>query len=218
MRCFLFLIPLLWGFSKLNAQKIQMGMSLYLDYNLYHRYQKPDFLSPERESAGQLLNLLPLGGFGFWIGQAGSFTVGIEGGLDYMPFSIDLQEYKGLGAVSFPLLLRATQPFAPWAEISPFVGVGIGLQWNRIDLYGRPSGAALGLNNYFKTQVVELSIGLGRGWQPTTRQTGLLAFYARIGKAAEGAHTLNFGLRAKLLINRNPPLPNKKQDPSSYAI
>lgn len=193
--CFFF------SLASLNAQRLQMGMSLYLDYNLYHWSQKPNSLSPEQESAGQLLNLIPLGGFGLWIGRAGSTTLGVEGGIEYMPFSFDTKDYKGMGAVSFPVLLRLTQPFSPQAGISPFIGLGAGLQWNRIDLYGRPSGSQVALNPYFQTRVVELSLGMGSGWHLDEKQTGLIAFYVRMGNSPEGAFSMNMGLRAKLLIN-----------------
>lgn len=189
--------------NALNAQRLQMGLSLYLDYNLYHWYQKPSTLSAEQESSGQILNLIPLGGFGLWIGRAGGTTLGIEGGIDYMPFSFDTKDYNGMGAVSFPVLVRLTQPFSPQAGLSPFIGLGAGLQWNRIDLYGRPSGSVRALNPYYQTRVVELSLGMGSGWHIDEKQTGLIAFYVRIGNSPEKAFSMNMGLRAKLLINPN---------------
>jgi hypothetical protein len=217
MRFFILPISLILVFcTQLEAQKLQMGMSFYLDYNLYHWYKKPASLSPETESAGQILNLLPIGGMGLWIGRAGSTTLGIEGGIDYSPFSFDTKEYKGMGAVSFPVLVRLTQPFAPQQGISPFFGVGAGLQWNRIDLYGRPSGSQTALNPYFQTRVIEFSLGMGSGWHIDERQTGLIAFYARIGNSPDQAFSMNFGLRAKLLINPNAdkvrPIPPRPED------
>lgn len=200
----LFLLILIFFSGALAAQRrIHTGVSMYLDYNLYHWYKKPTSISPEGHSSGQVLNILPIGGLGLWIGYPGGSTLGIEGGIDYMPFSFDTENFQGLGAISFPVMLRLTQPFQPQKGISSYIGVGGGLQWNRTELYARTLAAKQIFNPYFQTIVGELSLGVGAGWRADEKQTGLLAFYARVGSSIEKAWTLNFGLRAKLIINPN---------------
>lgn len=210
------------GLPAIFAQKIRAGYSLYLDFNLYHWYKTPINSVPNTKSAGQLLNLFPIGGFGVWMGVPGSATLGLEGGMDYMPFSFDTKEKNGLGAVSFPVLLRWTQPFKSQSGIAPFLGFGIGEQWNRIGLYARPSAVAQDPHPYFRTYIAELSLGMGAGWHADEKQTGLLAFFARVGSAPDKAWTLNFGLRAKLLINptskKAVPVPPKKVEKQYQTI
>jgi hypothetical protein len=189
------------------------GVSMYLDYNLYQWYKKPTSISPEGRSSGQVLNILPIGGLGVWIGYPGGSTLGLEGGIDYMPFSFDTEDFQGMGAISFPVMLRFTQPFQPQKGISSFIGVGGGMQWSRTELYARTSAVKQILNPYFQTIVAELSLGIGAGWRADEKQTGLLAFYARVGGSFDKACTLNFGLRAKLIINPNAHKAELPKDP-----
>jgi len=187
--------------APLSAQRIQVGLSMYLDYNLYHWYKKAASHSTLSHSSGQILNLLPMGGMGVWVGKSNGLTIGLEGGLDYMPFSFDTQNYKGLGAISFPVLMRFTQPFSSKSSIAPFLGVGLGVQWSRTEIYAHPSSIIVPINPYYRTFVAELSIGIGSGWIADSKQTGLIAFFIRIGSDGGQAFTLNTGIRAKLILN-----------------
>lgn len=208
---------LIWG--KEAKTQLHIGMSMYFEYNLYQWYQKPTTISPIHRSTGQVFNVLPSAGMGVWVGRSDRFFVNIEGGMDYMPFSLDLEEYGGLGAISFPVVARAILPFSGDKGISSFVGLGFGVQWSKNELYAYPKGQQPTTNPFYATLVAEVTMGVGMGWDTDDKNTGMIAVFSRFGFAAEYALTFNCGLRAKILYN--PTAKPKKRpldQPKTYQV
>lgn len=100
----------------LKAQ-IQLGYNLHLGLNLYD-YQKMgvDQRYQENDSEGQVLNILPSLGLGFWLGNARQLTLGLQGEMEFLPFRLNTADYKGMGAWQTPVSLRLAFPL--WRQHS----------------------------------------------------------------------------------------------------
>ncbi|MCP4440764.1 MAG: hypothetical protein GY810_17720 [Aureispira sp.] len=218
IRTILLTFSLLVGGQAVQAQ-LHLGFSAYLNYSLYQWYQQPTTISSSHRSVGQAFNVLPTGGLGFWVGRPNAFFLNIEGGIDYAPFSLDLEEYSGLGAMALPVVARGIIPFDGDKGLSSFVGVGFGVQWSKNGLYRYPNNIKPAYNPFYATVVAEVNLGFGAGWDTDDKGTALMALYFRVGIAAHAALTFNSGLRAKLLYN---PMAEPKKlpvnPPKTYQV
>lgn len=153
----------------------------FADFNVYHWYQQPYVQFDGRtENVGQTLNLIPGIGTGFVMGKKTTALLVVEAGIKYMPFSLDVAEYDGIGALSFPVLASMRFPI----KRAMFLQVGAGIQWSRINLF-QPKDAPR--SAYFATYVGELSIGV--------EEAAYLLYFTRIGYHPNGATTIDLGIR-----------------------
>lgn len=218
IRVILLILSLLY-LSKGTKAQLHIGGSVYLEYSLYQWYQQPTTISATHRSVGQVLNVLPAGGFGVWVGKPNAFYLNIEGGIAYHPFSLDLEEYSGLGALAIPLVARGIVPLDGDKGLSSFVGGGFGVQWSKNGLYCYPNNQKPTHNPFYATVVAEVNLGFGTGWNTEDKRTALLTLYFRVGVAAHAALTFNSGFRAKLLYN---PVTKSKllrfKKPKTYQV
>jgi opacity protein-like surface antigen len=140
----------------------QVGYGLTLKTELYSRYKNPpdQIASPSAGSA--LLNL----GIGpkIWFG-GDNISFSPEASVVFSPFALSTKDYKGLGALSFPIMAKLH-----FLGMSNFnrdgkfgFAVGGGIQYTRTELFGlNDSFAEQGVNRkYFKTYIVEADFGFG---------------------------------------------------------
>ena len=108
------------------------------------------------------------------------------------PFSLALNDYKGLGAVSFPVMAKLNfQGLSALNREGKFgFSIGAGIQWSKTELFGlKNSFEEQGVSrDLFKTYILEAAYGFG--------MSGFtLHAFVRYGwNKGTDANTLNFGI------------------------
>ncbi len=195
-------------FSSLFAQEsttdigLSIGPVLSLDWSAYHWYQKPQSqaISANR-SAGQVLNVMPGARLGLIFNFDVSYSSGrlnyyddfyllLEGGVNYYPFSFDMDEYKGQSSISFPLSLSTQIPLG-----NLHLNIGLGVQFSKIELNNIPFRYQKNPNYYFTTYFVELGLG-----ETIIDYSVFLGydFFARVGLGLDNAISLDIGVRGRI--------------------
>jgi len=188
----------------LQVAQTQIGYGLAMKTDLYNRYTNPEDGVPHRSVGSALLNI----GFGpkIWFG-GDQFSFSAETGVNFSPFAFDVNEFKGLGAASFPILAKINFGGLTGMNKQGKVGfsLGGGLQYNRTELFGlRNQFKALGAErSFYRTYVVEAAVGFGlSGFN--------LQFFTRYGWNSNlDADALNFGIA----YDFNLPTLKKLTDP-----
>lgn len=179
----------------------------YINYNLYSWYQKPyqryppqQFNFPDTRSVGQVLNVLPGVGGGLLIGDKRYFAFSLEGQANYYPFSFDLVEYKGMGAVSFPVLglfhifLNSSFREEPDPDFKKpptsrtFIYFGGGVQWMATEFQARPQDYQKQYNPFFMTYVGEVGLGMGLNGS-------IFAIFGRFGMDDQEGISIDVGIK-----------------------
>lgn len=147
-----------------KAQKskvpVRVGYRFQADLNLYSWHQKPTSIYKEKSSSGQVLNVLPGLGLGFWIGDVKHWLFSVEGSVRYLPFEFDMNQYKGLGSLAFPVQANLHFPIAKQNSTWVLLHLGGGLQWLKTDLYARPDAIQKFANPYYYTIYGEIGVHL----------------------------------------------------------
>lgn len=190
---------------KIESIEVATAPIFSLGWNLYHLYQRPtnhefSIVSGGERSAGQVLNVLPSFRLGTMIqfdtktlhhGLAwySSFYLMIEGGVQYMPFSFDLQERKGQSALAFPVQVSTLISLGGSA-----LTVGLGVQFSRME-FNKNTTAYKDLKNpFFVSYFLELGIvphEIDGGYSVL----GGVNFFGRVGLGTFQTLTLDFGVR-----------------------
>jgi len=142
----------------------QFAYGLTAKTELYSRYSNPKDDIASSASGSALINL----GLGpkFWIGGEG-FSVSGEAVAIISPFAVSIGDFKGLGAVSFPVMAKLN--FGGLSTLNKEgkfgFSAGLGYQWTRTELFGLTSKFEdQGVNrSYFKNLVGEVAFGFGMG-------------------------------------------------------
>ncbi len=178
-------------FISLTEAQIGFGTVAGLDLYQYHRV--PDY----RNAQGKLVKGHSLGsavanfvyGPKLWIG-GNSFSVSIQGAVAFAPFAFDTDDFKGMGAVSFPLSVDLN--FLGLSGFSPTVrggfSLGVGMSYHRTELFfvddtykaERPSGF---YQNYF----AQVAYGVGSGGTD-------FRLYVRYGQGDNSSRFISTGL------------------------
>ncbi len=157
-----------------------MGLDFYQSYsnpkNSMHSFGR---------SAGSILPLF-LGVQG-QIGH-GDYGLGLEAQINFAPLALDVNEFKGLGALSFPLMIKFNAgSLSGFSKKLKGFGIGGGIQYNRTELFGTTAKYKSLGRDFFKTYLVEFNAGAGL--------SGLKAvFYIRYGFNSEQASSFNTGI------------------------
>lgn len=177
-------------------QPVRLGYYVNPSLNLYQRAHLPDniIIDGADRSLGQVLNLLPDISAGLWIGQAKNWALGLEAGVGYAPFSLNLQNYQGMGQLQFPFMLRAFIPLKKQQSMAISMNIAAGMQLNKTHLYFQPNNAPAEINNYFNTYLIEISGGAAAISQKATQIRGVDLFF-RFGFGAQRAMSFQTGLR-----------------------
>jgi hypothetical protein len=170
-----------------NDARFKFSPMLFIDYSLYHWYQEPSKrIDGVPKSMGQVFNVLPGLGAGIILGKKTTLLFSLEASVKYFPFSLDLEGYEGMGAVSFPVLANFRIPLDGFI----FMQVGGGVQWNKINIHDRTEAHKTYSNPFFMTYVGELAVGIEEGVY--------ILYFARFGYNTNQSTTLDVGLRIGL--------------------
>lgn len=177
--------------SGLFAQTVGYGLISRLDF--YSLYSNPDDDIASSTAGSALLNI----GLGpkIWLGGE-RFSVSAEGAFVFSPFALSIKDYKGLGAIAFPVLARLN--FGGLSNVNKEgkmgFSIGGGYQWTRTELYGLHSDdAARGVTrSYFRNLVGEIGYGYGMGGFS-------FAIYGRYGRDSDlRSNVFSLGLGVNL--------------------
>lgn len=182
----------------------QFGYGIVSRLDFYDRYSNPQDNIASASSGSALINL----GLGpkIWVGGE-KFSVSAEGSFVFSPFAISLGDYKGLGALAFPVLARVNFGGLSTLNREGKMGfsIGGGYQWTRTEL--------LGLQNSFEDQGVTRSyfrnlIGeIGYGYGMNGMSFGLFLRYGRDADVKSNVFSLG------MLVNLNQKLLKITTDP-----
>jgi hypothetical protein len=153
---------------------------VFVDYNLYHRYQQPS-ISAIGESVGQVFNVLPGLGGGFIFGKKTIFMFSVEAAVKYLPFSLDIEGFDGMGSLAFPLVANFRIP----VEGLFFFQIGGGVQFNQINIHRSINPSSF--NPYFMTFIGEVAVGV--------EENLFLMYFLRFGFNNNSAYSFDFGLK-----------------------
>ena len=184
----LILLILLGSMFAAQAQ-IRCKPQLFTGLDLYQWYRNPESnLSPQKESSsGTAILAFPLG-VKLGVGNA-ACVISVEASANLGLFSLDTRHYKGLGAIAFPVLLKANFGSMTGLNYSKILGFafGGGLQYSRTELYGTSLKYENLHRDFFKTYVGEINVGAGLGGFN-------LSYYLRIGLGEDKSFSLNNGI------------------------
>lgn len=192
------------SFGKLEAQeapkaktKIYLGYAFFMNYNLYSWYQKPSTIENPLSSSGQVLNVLPGLGVNFWVGDVDHWMLSVEGGIEYLPFALDTDIYKGMGALSIPILAKAQFPILKQKSLWLMLHAGAGVQLLHTDIYARPDVYQNIANPFFTNIVGEVGLHISTVGRKRQHIREVELFF-RAGGAPFGAASFTTGLRLTL--------------------
>ncbi len=189
----------------------QVKPNLIIGLDLYQWYKNPNGGPNEKigASSGSVLLNLPLG-LKIFAGH-NKFSVSLEGSANMGFISFDVTEFKGMGAIAFPLLAKLNFNGMSGFSKSKLVGwsVGGGIQFTKTEWYGLTSKFDGKLSRkFFPTYVVEIA---GGGGVSSTQ----LAYYLRAGMGPHRAFTFNSGLIFNIdLVHQQ----RKKQSTASKSV
>ncbi len=155
-----FIIAIILIFSSVSYAQIGFGTSAGLD--IYQRYSNPSDDVAYSASGNLLLNFI----FGpkVWIGGK-KISLSVEGQVNLGLTSLAIKDYKGLGAVSFPVMakLNFNGLSGFYQGFAPGFAIGGGLQWSKTELYYlsdkyKNKGV---VRNFNRTFIAELDLGVG---------------------------------------------------------
>lgn len=177
----------LCGVISVSAQSVAWGGTIRQE--LYTRYANPTDDIAARSAGSALLNL----GVGpkLWIG-GGDFSFSPEASFMLSPLALSTGDFKGLGALSFPILAKfeffGNSNFNETGKFG--FSIGGGLQYSRTELwYLKGSFEEEGVErSFFRTYVIEGDFGYGiSGFD--------VHFFIRYGWSNDtDANTLNIGI------------------------
>lgn len=186
MKQIYYLFLFVFASTSLSAQ---FGIGFTFGGDLYQRYTNPEDSTGFSRSAGSALLNMQLGPK-IWIGGSeASFSLEATTNIGFFAFS--LNDRKGVGAVSFPIIARLNFKGLSGLDKEGRFGLSIGggIQWNKTELYGlRNKYEEQGVTrSIFRTYVGEIAYGFGL--------SGFSAkLYIRYGRGSNNSDSFNFGI------------------------
>ena len=175
-----------------EQRKLYFGYGININYNLYSWYQNKSKTNQSVSRSGQVLNILPGLGLNLWCGDIKHWILSVEGGVNYLPFALNINQYSGMGSLSFPLIAKIHFPVAKQKSLWAMLHIGIGAQFNRTDLYDRRNNSVQN-NSFFTTIAGELGIHVAAvGF--LRRQIRDIEYFIRVG-GYENSISINTGIR-----------------------
>lgn len=179
-------LALMMLFTSAKAQ-IGIGMTTGLDfYQWYDKGDKEDLL--ESSSSGSVLANIILGPK-IWIGGP-DFSVSLEAPINWGIFHFDVNEFKGIGAIAFPLGAKMNFGAATGFTNASLVGfsLGGGLQYMNTEIYTTKSEFKDKMETgYFRTYYGEAAVAFGfAGFNSS--------LYVRYGRGEADEQNVNVGM------------------------
>lgn len=185
----------------------QVGIGFTITNDIYQRYNNPaDGLAGT--SAGSLIMNLGIGPK-IWIG-GNDVSISLDATANLGVFGIDLNDYKGMGMVAFPIMAHLNFGGLSGLDKEGKFGLtfGGGIQYNKTELYylkneDEDNGVKRDL---FKTIVAEIGYGFG--------MTGFTIHpFIRYGWDPDGsANSFNFGIRYDFNIPKLKEISNPESE------
>ena len=183
----------------------QFGFGFVTGLDSYQQQVRPessDLQDSYRSVGSALLN--PILGPKVWLGNR-NFSLSLEAPINWGILAFDMDDFKGLGALSFPLGMKFNFGANSGFNDDQMMGFsfGGGLQYNRTELYGRTDEAPdIG---FFKTYYGEAALGFGIGGAD-------LQVYLRYGYGEEKAQSLNVGIVGSVNLKYFNAFKSKRED------
>ena len=141
----------------------QFGWGATVNHELYHRFTNPEDTTGFSRSAGSALLNFGVGPK-FWYGGK-KFSVSAEATANIGFFGLSLNEYKGLGTASVPILVKFNFDGLSTLDRDGLLGFhfGGGIQYSKTEIFGLTDEyKALGVTrDWFKTFVIQAGYGFG---------------------------------------------------------
>jgi hypothetical protein len=141
----------------------QFGYGLTASTNIYDRYTNPKDAGDAYRSAGAFFPNIGVGPKIWMGGQNMSLSLEAQAGLSV--FALALKDYKGMGAVQFPILAKLNFNGLSGLDKEGKLGftIGGGIQFTRTELYGlRESFELAGTKRtLFPTYIAQVGYGFG---------------------------------------------------------
>ncbi|MDX1685138.1 MAG: hypothetical protein R3275_07870 [Saprospiraceae bacterium] len=176
--------------------RAQVGIGITTGIDLYQFYDKgdPDELVRSSTSGSAITNIIL--GPKIWIGGP-RLSVSLEAPVNWGMFHFDVNEFKGMGALAFPLGAKlnfgATSGFSN-VDLVGF-SLGGGIQYMNTEIYGTKRSFKDEIETgYFSTYYGEMAFGMGlAGFD--------LSLYFRYGRGEAEEMNLNIGLITNINIS-----------------
>lgn len=149
------------GTGSIHAQ-LKFKTQFYTGFDLYNWYKNPRSSARECEaglSSGSALSSVPIG-TRLLVGKD-NFSISAEAGADLQFFALDVNHFKGLGAVAFPLLLKMNFGAVSGFSKTKLVGwsLGGGIQYQKTELFYLPRIIKILKERFFQLISVRLQLG-----------------------------------------------------------
>jgi len=152
-------------FTLMNSQLSygQFGYGLTATTELYSRFRNPSDATGASPSAGSALINLGVGPK-IWFGNK-KRSLSLEALANIHPFALSTADYKGIGAVSFPIMAKFNFNGLSGLEREGLLGfsIGGGIQYSRTELFGvTQEYKNLGVNrSMHRVYIVQAGYGFG---------------------------------------------------------
>lgn len=208
------LLPLFFLFFSLHAGA-QVGLGMVMGTDFYQHYVNPEMPDVDaKRSVGAAMSSLFLGPK-LWMG-GNNFSFSVEAHANIAPLAFDVNQYKGLGAVAFPILGKFNFGAASGFNEDKLIGwsLGGGIQYNKTELFGLTKDYADLEREFFPTYVGETTVNIGiAGFD--------VALYLRLGFAENKASTVNTGFALNFNFGQMAKLTRRYKDregPESLSL
>ena len=147
------------------ASQAQIGIGLTTGGDLYQRYTNPENPadSGSLRSSGNALSNSAIGPK-IWIG-GDRFSLSVEAQVIFGATGFDVNEYKGLGTVAFPIMahlnFKGHSGFGNKTKFGTGFSIGGGVQYSKTELYGTTKDFEDLERKLFPTYVGEIQVGGG---------------------------------------------------------
>ena len=172
-----------------KPKPVQAGYQFRIQYNLYNRFSHRPKLQKASVSSGQVLNVVPGIGGGFWLSQPHKWWLSVHANIEYSPLALDFEQKIGLGTLNIPVGIECKLPLTRQKSLWTFMHFGFGTELFYSAIYQKNAFNNLHQSLYAELGVHLAAVGLIK------KQKKDLSFYFRYGIGWEGERSLNIGLR-----------------------
>lgn len=151
-------------FATLSIAQIKIKPQLVYGLDLYQWYRNPycsTCVNKEASSSGTSLISTPIGARVI-IGK-NNFSIATELGANFGWFTLDINQYKGVGSLAFPAMVKANFGALSGFSKNKLLGysIGGGIQYSKTELYGLTKKYDHLERKFFPTYIGEIGFGGG---------------------------------------------------------
>jgi hypothetical protein len=188
----------------------QLGIGLTSGMDFYQFYDKgdPEDVLESSTSGSVLLNSIL--GPKIWMG-APKFSLSLEAPVNLAIFHFDINEFKGLGAVAFPLAAKLNFGSASGFNDVSLLGfsLGGGIQYMNTEIFGTKKEFKDHIETgFYKTYFGEIGLSFGLAGFDTS-------LFVRYGKGENEEKSLNVGLVLNMNFTHLKKIMNSEDDEPS---